>query len=385
MEKDPFKYYIKNPKASKADKAYAWYTGIGLQAVDGLETSPYLRELALKNIEGKISFDKVYELLDEYYDEKPAKEGGRTREADIVSARISQILEEPSFNFTPNAYLSIHKRLFDGVFMHAGQIRDYNLSKKEWVLNGKSVLYGNATDIRKTLEYDLQVEKSFSFNELTTDEIIKHLAIFVAHLWQNHVFGEGNTRTTAVFFIKYIRSLGFNANNDIFAQNAWYFRNALVRANYNDLENGISATTSYLELLLRNLLLGEDNELKNRYLHVSYENKLPKKADIGDEKADIGDEKADIGDEKADIELLKTLINGEVSYITLNAMNNIICTLYDQEFFGRNDVMNATNLKHTRATELIKLMLANDLIVPVKGHGKGKYCFSSKIGKFISK
>ena len=101
------------------------------------------------------------------------------------------------------------------------------------------------------------------------DEIIHHLAVFVSRLWQIHIFGEGNTRTTAVFFIKYLRTLGFDATNDIFAENAWYFRNAMVRANYNNLKNGIHDTTEYLELFLRNLLLDENNARRNRDMHVS--------------------------------------------------------------------------------------------------------------------
>ena len=101
------------------------------------------------------------------------------------------------------------------------------------------------------------------------EDIIRHLALFVSRLWQIHIFCEGNTRTTAVFFIKYLRTLGFSANNDIFAENAWYFRNALVRANYTNLQKGVYETTEYLEVFLRNLLLNERNELNNRHLHIS--------------------------------------------------------------------------------------------------------------------
>ena len=174
-----------------------------------------------------------------------------------------------AFSFSPNEYISIHRKLFQGIYRHSGKIRDYNITKKERVLDGASVVYGSASELRATLEYDFSQEKNFSYRGLSMNEIIHHLAVFVSRLWQIHIFGEGNTRTTAVFFIKYLRTLGFSATNDIFAENAWYFRNALVRANYTNLPKGIHETTEYLEAFLRNLLLDEKNELCNRNLHIS--------------------------------------------------------------------------------------------------------------------
>ena len=256
MEQDPFKEYIKETEPEKRDKGYAWHTAIGLQAVDGLRPSKYLIDTAIKNIEGDISIDEAGELLNSYYKENPkSDETDRTEEADKVSLRIAKILSEKAFSFTPNEYISIHRKLFTGIYSHAGRIRDYNITKKEWVLNGATVLYGSASELRATLEYDFSEEKKFSYKNLNMDQIIHHLAVFVSRLWQIHIFAEGNTRTTAVFFIKYLRMLGFDATNDIFAEHAWYFRNALVRANYTDLKNGVHETTEYLELFLKNLLL----------------------------------------------------------------------------------------------------------------------------------
>lgn len=258
MNKDPFKEYIKESEPGKRDKGYAWHTAIGLQAVDGLKTSEYLVKTAVRNIEGEITFEEANELLQSYYKENPAHDASdRTEEADKVSARIAALLSERAFSFTPNEYLSIHRKLFTGIYSHAGRIRDYNITKKEWVLNGATVLYGSATELRATLDYDFSEEKKFSYKNLSMDEIIHHLAVFVSGLWQLHVFGEGDTRTTAVFFIKYLRTLGFDVTNDIFAENTWYFRNSLVRANYNDLKNGIHETTEYLEVFLRNHILSE--------------------------------------------------------------------------------------------------------------------------------
>lgn len=270
MDKDPFKEYLKESEPDKVNKRYAWSTAIGLQAVDGLKPSKYLIDIAIQNIEGKITLKEAQSLIDNYYEERPnPSDDERTEEADKVSTRIAQILSETAFSFSPNEYISIHRRLFQGIYEHAGKIRDYNITKKEWILDGATIMYGSASELQATLEYDFLQEKSFSYKGLSMDDIIHHLAVFVSRLWQIHIFGEGNTRTTAVFFIKYLRTLGFSVTNDIFADNAWYFRNALVRANYTNLQIGIHETTEYLEVFLRNLLLNEKNELHNRYLHIS--------------------------------------------------------------------------------------------------------------------
>ena len=274
---DIFEEYLREKEPQKKEKGYAWHTAIGLQAVDGLNTSEYLIETAKKNIDGDITFEEANDLIHSYYKKNTAHTNtDRTEEADKVSVRIAQLLSEKSFVFSPAQYISIHSQLFKGIYKHAGKIRDYNITKNEWVLDGDTVMYGGAFDLRATLDYDFSVEKEFSYKNLSMDEIIKHLAIFVSRLWQIHIFSEGNTRATAVFFIKYLRTLGFDVTNDIFADNAWYFRNALVRANYTNLKKGIHETTEYLELFLRNLLLGENNQLKNRHLHISGSLSSPK-------------------------------------------------------------------------------------------------------------
>ena len=273
MEKDLFEQYLKDVEGDKSDKTYLWSTAIGLQDVDGLRPSKYLLDTAIENIEGKITIKQAQELIDSYYKEKDNRSSDmeRTEEADKVSSRIAQILSEKAFSFTPNEYISIHRKLFQGIYKHAGKIRDYNITKKEWVLDGATVIYGSASELGATLEYDFNREREFSYKNLSMDDIIKHLALFISRLWQIHIFGEGNTRTTAVFFIKYLRTLGFTESNDIFAQNSRYFRNALVRANYSDLKRGIYETTEYLELFLRNMLLNEKNELLSRKLHINFD------------------------------------------------------------------------------------------------------------------
>ena len=269
INKDPFEEYLRESEPTHRESVYYWQTAIGLQAVDGLVTSDYLKETAKTSIEGGISIEKAQELVESYYRENSKSSDDRTEEADIVSVRIAAILAEKAFSFSSTQYLSIHKRLFNEIYPHAGKIRDYNITKNEWVLDGDTVLYGGAAELREALEYDLAQEKAFNYAGLTMQEVIRHLARFISRLWQIHIFGEGNTRTTAVFFIKYLRSIGFDVTNDIFAKNAWYFRNAMVRANYTNLQKGVHETTEYLEVFLRNLLLGEKTPLHNRDMHIS--------------------------------------------------------------------------------------------------------------------
>ena len=271
-----FDSYIRQSEPEKQENGRLWQTAIGLQKVDGLSTSAYLYETAKRNIAGEITIEEAKGLIDSYYETRRgrAENGADTEEADKVSVRIREILAEKTFSFTPDLLLSIHRRLFDGVFyeVKAGQFRDYNISKREWVVDGASVLYANADMIQQTLEYDFEQEKSFDYSALSKEDAVKHLARFVANIWQIHPFGEGNTRTTAVFAIKYLQSLGFDVSNEPFEKNSWYFRNALVRANYTNMSAGIYMNTECLEKFCRNLLLGEQNALRNRHCHIRARN-----------------------------------------------------------------------------------------------------------------
>jgi fido (protein-threonine AMPylation protein) len=266
--------YIKQGEPGKIEKSEAWQTAIGLQAVDGLKTSAYLLDTAKEHIEGKISIDEAQKRIQSYYEQRTDRIDveNDTKEADIVSARIAKLLGEKTFQFSPAEWLAIHRRLFEGVFDHAGQIRQYNITKKEWVLKGDTVTYAAWNSIRDTLDYDFATEKQFSYEGLSVDASVKHLAKFASDIWQIHPFCEGNTRATAVFMIKYMKTFGFRVNNDAFEKNSWYFRNALVRANYNDLQKGVHATTRFLEMFFSNLILGTEYELKNRTMHVDYMN-----------------------------------------------------------------------------------------------------------------
>ena len=262
--------YIKQDELNKGEKAKTWETAIGLQDVDGLKPSKYLIKTAKEHIEGTINIEEVRKRIDEYYEVQGNRKNfeNKTEEADKVAVRITEILSENAFSFSPAELLNIHKRLFENLFDGAGIYRNYNFTKKEWVLNGDTVIYAPFDTIKETLEYDFEQEKNFSYKGLSLDESIKHLCKFTSNIWQVHPFCEGNTRTTAVFMIKYLRTFGFCINDEVFAENSWYFRNSLVRANYKNFEKNIFEDFSFLEKFFYNLLANTNNDLKNRYTHI---------------------------------------------------------------------------------------------------------------------
>ena len=265
-----FDEYIRQGEPSKKEKASIWQTAIGLQAVDGLKTSDYLKEAARKHIEGEIDIDEVRQLVKTYYQSKTQREpdDDGKQEADKVSANITKILSSQTVDFSTGGYIAIHRRVFEGVFKHAGKLRDYDITKREWILDGDTVNYLNWEDLHRAIDYDIERERAFSYRGISSDDMVIHISHFVSGLWQIHPFAEGNTRTTAVFAILYLRSIGFEVNNDLFARHSWYFRNALVRANYKNALLGIDYTPIYLERFFRNLLLAEQWDLRNRYLHI---------------------------------------------------------------------------------------------------------------------
>lgn|GEM_PF-136218 len=357
MEKDFFKDYLIHSEPDQKEKGYSWYTAIGLQDVDGLKTSDYLKDVAMKNITGQLSFDDADRLINSYYEEK-LDDSLDTEEADKVSVNIAKVLSDKGFIFSPLQYLDIHKKLFYNVFSHAGQIRKYNINKKEWVLDGDSVIYGSTSFLEKALNYDFNEEKNFDYRNLSRDEFIKHIAKFISRLWQIHVFAEGNTRTTAVFLIKYLRTFGYSITNTTFAENAYYFRNALVRANYTNFDKEIYGTTSYLELFLQNLLFDEKNELKNRYLHINWKS-----------NNEVYNKKVAISDYDA------------ISRIIKNHILKLYQLLNTKSHFGRTDAIKVLKLSTSGTSKLISKLLTLEIIIPITGQGKGSYTFNTN--KFI--
>ena len=267
--------YIKQGEPEKKEKAKTWGTAIGLQDIDGLKPSEYLLDTAKEHIEGNINIDEAKKRINNYYEQSTERTNEEnTEEADKVSVRIAEILSEKAFNFSPTEMLNIHKRLFTGIYKEAGKYRDYNFTKKEWILNDDTVTYSSYETLKETIEYDFAQERSFSYKDLSLDESISHLSRFISNIWQVHPFCEGNTRTTAVFLIKYLRTFGFNVNDEVFADNSWYFRNALVRANYKNYEKNVFEDISFLEKFFYNLLTNTKYELRNRYMHVDYKDNV---------------------------------------------------------------------------------------------------------------
>lgn len=266
-----FDEYRKVSEPHKRERAEAWRVAIGLQAVDGLQVSEYLKQTARQHIEGEITIDEARKQIKQYYISKTQHDADdeEKAEADNVSGNIAKLIGSPSFTFSGAGVMAIHRAIFEGVFKHAGILRTYDITKKEWVLRGDTVMYGRWQDLRMALDYDIEQEKQFDYRGLSMSEVVEHIAKFISSIWQSHPFREGNTRTTALFAIKYLKSIGFECNNDMFEQHSWYFRNALVRANYKNVAKGINQDYSFLNKFFRNLLMGENNELKNRYMLVN--------------------------------------------------------------------------------------------------------------------
>ena len=324
-----FDEYIRQGEPAQRERADAWRVAIGLQAVDGLKTSEYLQETARRNIEGEITIDQAREMVKQYYVTKTThdEDDADKEEADRVSSNISKLLQTDAFTYSVAGLAAIHRAIFEGVFKHAGKFREYDISKKEWVLRGDSVLYGRWQDLRMAIEYDLEQERQFDYSTLDKGQMMEHLAKFVAGIWQTHPFREGNTRATAVFTIKYLRSQGFQVNNQMFEQHSWYFRNALVRANYRNLEKGINYEPIFLVRFFRNLLLGENNILKNRYMIINppEEWKMPESEQTPDKYRTSTGQVQDkfFTDNYNIIEIIKVIANNQLSVKEMMAGLNL--------------------------------------------------------------
>lgn len=234
MEKyEEFEQYLRAKEPDKVQKAKNWSIAIGLQDVDHIHPSNFLLQQAKANIEGNLSLAQVRKNIEEYYKEKTVREEAiknRTFEADNVIERINVLLAEKAFTFSPVELKHIHEFLFRGIFKRAGQFRNYNITKNQWVLDGDTIEYGHAGNLLELLNYDFSEEKKFDYSNHSSVEAINHIAHFTSGIWQIHPFAEGNTRTTAVFLIKYLGTFGFTVDNESFARHSWFFRNALVRS-----------------------------------------------------------------------------------------------------------------------------------------------------------
>lgn len=292
-----FAGYFEAKEPGRRERADAWATAIGLQKVDGLSTSRFLVETAKEHIEGRITQAQARRRIRDYYAAKDetARPDPELEEPDKVAERIVAVINDGGFAFTPEYFISIHKKLFSGVLSSAGKLRTVNIRKHEWVLKEASVTYGDAATLKQSLVRDFADEREFDYGGKPPAKIIPHFARFIAQIWQVHPFGEGNTRTTAVFAIKYLQSLGYRASNNMFKENSWYFRNALVRANYADYEQGVKRDWGYLERFFRNLLLNETHELKSRYLLIGLSAGDPCESKMSSDRTPRGGKKKAVG------------------------------------------------------------------------------------------
>lgn len=314
-----FDKYYEAPEPGRRERAYGWATAIGLQDVDGLKPSQYLIDTAKRHIEGEISQEEARRLVDEYYETKEGHDlPADVQEADKVSARMIAVINSPTFNFSVAYYLGLHRQIFDGVFKFAGEIRSVELTKREWVLNGDSVQYTPSCMIKDTLEYDFDRERKFKYKGLSEDRFVEHFAAFISGIWQIHPFREGNTRTAALFAIKYLRSRGYSVTNDLFAEKSYYFRNALVRANYENDRLGVEKTQLPLEEFFKVLLYGDEIELHNRFLKIGQEYgtaaaKAIKDLHRHDDVTNVGVNKPDVGINQGD-DVINDVINGVIKF-----------------------------------------------------------------------
>lgn len=278
---DDFPYEPIQEPQSSATRAGYWHTAMGLQDVDDLKPSPYARKLAREHIEGIRGIEETGKLLRLYYQERRSVDDARAanvaepmrgeEEADLVSQRIVEVLTRNAFAFAPFMLTDIHRQLFqdlDPSIYHPGEYKRDALAKREFILNGDSVLYADPSLVTRSLAFAFNDEESYAYDALLDAEQIDHLARFIARIWQVHPFYEGNTRTTAVFAVLYIRYLGFDAENEPFEKHARYFRDALVRANYRNAKAEAMPDRQYLNAFMENLLCGAQHTLHSRDLIV---------------------------------------------------------------------------------------------------------------------
>ncbi len=259
------------------DCLVCWETAIGMQAVDGLLPSKEFITLVTKSLtKSSISPSGLITLMRVGYYDNGSNEpiDKDTMQADYVSTNIYHFLRKWYYYYpdlcTLEAFKEIHERLFRKTHENAGEFRRYNISKREWVLSGDTVKYGDCINIKSELEKCFTKAKKCS--QMNQTEMVKYLSELTSSIWQVHPFSEGNTRTTACFMISYILTVtDFPQIYDTFVDNSLYFRNALVRACYENSQYGIKPTTRYLERFYENLLFDKKNKLDNQQLHISYE------------------------------------------------------------------------------------------------------------------
>ncbi len=259
-------YKVISEHGVKYQKQLYWNLAFGLQKVDNLTPSKYMKELVNKSITGEINNHELEEKLQKYYETQDIKkiEIRNEKECDLVSARIVELLEKDEFEFSVNFIKNIHEYLFNNIYEFNGEFRNVDIIKNEPILNGDTVVYGSYKTIKESLEYDLSIEKDKEYSNMNIVDVINSITDFSSSIWQVHPFREGNTRTTVVFMIKYLRSLNYNVDNDLFKEKSIYFRNALVRSCYFNNYLNIEQDKNYLIRFYENLMLNKNNNLQSK-------------------------------------------------------------------------------------------------------------------------
>ncbi|MCL1847010.1 MAG: Fic family protein [Coriobacteriia bacterium] len=269
MTEDGFssEYISTGYRSTSAERAAYWGIALGLQAVDGLEPSNYLRGLVEENIAGELDYQEVVGLLTSYYtDHKP--EYSRQVEADHAAARINELYQVPGFDLSVDCLKEYHHYIFQDTMSDAGQFKKVHLWKREEILFGDTVNYIGPEAVERMLRKAIEDEQMDIWNSNERFYTVERVSHFTRQIWFTHPFSEGNTRTVAVFIGKYLNSLGFDVSNSTFKQHSLYYRNALVRASYSNIAQGIKATTKYLDAFYDNLLFNGEHQLRNRDLYV---------------------------------------------------------------------------------------------------------------------
>lgn len=263
---------VEDEKSPEVKQLY-WNIAFGLQEVDGLKPSKYMVELSEEHIKGEKTYQQVQDEITSYYKKNEDNhDDDDEEEADEVSTAIYEILNNKSFRFDYLTLKNYHQRLFCNLNKekyNPGVFRLYNMTKDEPILNDDTVNYQSYDMIEETLKYDFQEEREQNYIDFNEEQLIDRICEFTSRIWQVHPFQEGNTRTTAIFIQKYLISMGFKVNNELFKDNSKYFRNALVRANYTNYSKGVKADKKYLIMFFENLLLGKNNELNNDDLKIA--------------------------------------------------------------------------------------------------------------------
>lgn len=267
---EDFAEYLNQGNPDIKEKAYVWAAALGLQATDGLRTSYEMRQTARQHIEGQITIDEARQHINEYYKSNPpaTTDKEKEQEADKVACNIADVLFNKRLDFSTDGYLNLHRQIFDGVYDHAGQLRASDIVKSEWVLEKDTVFYLHWEELRMALDSNFQFERNLHYDELRGEELLEWIAFFTAGIWHIHPFNEGNTRTIAVFSILLLRPLGFDIHTDVFADHSWYFRNAMVRANYMNELKHVHVNPDFLIRFYRNWMFGDQWDLRNRYLAI---------------------------------------------------------------------------------------------------------------------